>query len=379
MLSNRNANLLAAKSWLKGFLFVAICLTTVTTGTFENDDGTSVQPIDKVGINIVGGAPAPIGAYPSYVHSVGSGGLCGATLIHSDILISAAHCRSVFSYGRTVAIGATTRDGSDAVENSTVVSTYSHPRYVPKKFKFDFMLVKISSLSMAPLSAINRNTTIPMNDDGVSAIGFGRTSFGGSYSYNLLEVDVNIIPFSTCNSNYSFILDDESMICAAAPNKDSCTGDSGGPLFDDSGTIVGVVSFGDGCAKIDKPGIYSRVSSAIEFIDQGVCDMSANPPTECPQSPPPITSLYSPSMSPSKAPIQGALFSAEPSIMPIPYSPTWLIPKGDSCAERKSFFFGTSERFHKVSFLFGVCHERCVSALFRLLFIMLGWKHGPCQ
>lgn len=57
------------------------------------------------------------------------------------------------------------------------------------------------------------------------------------------------------------------MICAADPGKrDACFADSGGPLYDkEKGILVGVVSFGIGCADEDYPGGYARVSKAVSI------------------------------------------------------------------------------------------------------------------
>jgi trypsin len=61
------------------------------------------------------------------------------------------------------------------------------------------------------------------------------------------------------------------MICAGldAGGKDSCQGDSGGPIVDAStGTLIGAVSWGTGCALAAFPGVYAHVGSLRDFIDQ---------------------------------------------------------------------------------------------------------------
>ena len=63
--------------------------------------------------------------------------------------------------------------------------------------------------------------------------------------------------------------------------KDSCQGDSGGPVLDSQGKLVGVVSFGIGCANPLYPGVNARITGAIDWIDQKVCDLAANPPGFC--------------------------------------------------------------------------------------------------
>jgi secreted trypsin-like serine protease len=74
------------------------------------------------------------------------------------------------------------------------------------------------------------------------------------------------------------------MICAGVPQggKDTCQGDSGGPLFVDDGKLqVGVTSFGEGCGKKGKPGVYARVSNYEEFIKNMICGHSSVRPDYC--------------------------------------------------------------------------------------------------
>jgi len=72
--------------------------------------------------------------------------------------------------------------------------------------------------------------------------------------------------------------DKETMICAgyAEGGKDTCLGDSGGPLQcpapDGRWKLIGLISFGDGCAERKKPGVYTRVEHFIDWIKERVDD-----------------------------------------------------------------------------------------------------------
>jgi len=89
------------------------------------------------------------------------------------------------------------------------------------------------------------------------------------------------------------------MMCAADTNQDSCQGDSGGPLYDsENDALVGVVSWGYGCALASYPGVYARVSNQFSWIREEICKPGAhnNPrpdfcdpsgPTISPTAPPP--------------------------------------------------------------------------------------------
>ena len=87
---------------------------------------------------------------------------------------------------------------------------------------------------------------------------------------------VPTITNSDCKKSYGNDSITESMICAGYPGeggKDSCSGDSGGPLVcSENGNAVlgGVLSWGDGCGKPDKPGVYSRVTHVLDWIKENM-------------------------------------------------------------------------------------------------------------
>lgn len=97
----------------------------------------------------------------------------------------------------------------------------------------------------------------------LTVIGWGTISTKkATYPNDLREVDVPVVDDGACRGAYGSSLDAPTMVCAGAPNIDSCYGDSGGPLFDyATKTQVGIVSWGNGCAKRRFPGVYSEVNN----------------------------------------------------------------------------------------------------------------------
>ena len=100
------------------------------------------------------------------------------------------------------------------------------------------------------------------------AIGFGRTSEGGSGSNRLMEVDIPVISNFQCSLSYQSHVTG-NMICAGKWGKDSCHGDSGGPLMwykYFTFCLTGIVSFGKGCGRFGYPGVYTRVTKYLYWI-----------------------------------------------------------------------------------------------------------------
>jgi secreted trypsin-like serine protease len=89
-----------------------------------------------------------------------------------------------------------------------------------------------------------------------------------------LKVEVPYVDEKTCEDDYTGYTISEKMICAGEKGKDSCQGDSGGPLVaydeNNSPVLVGVVSWGIGCAYEGYPGVYARVSAFVDWINQTI-------------------------------------------------------------------------------------------------------------
>ena len=89
----------------------------------------------------------------------------------------------------------------------------------------------------------------------------------------LHKVDVPFVSTDDCNASYNgngYSITD-GMICAGEEGKDSCQGDSGGPMVasvNGTSVLVGVVSWGIGCAQEGYPGVYARVANYVDWIEE---------------------------------------------------------------------------------------------------------------
>ncbi|XP_047464925.1 serine protease 27-like [Mugil cephalus] len=236
---------------------------------------------------IVGGVDASQGAWPWQVDIQTSvGHICGGSIITENWVLSAAHCfpnpSDLSPY--IIYVGRYQLNGFNRYE------TLHHARQVviapgyedPHNGK-DLALVELSSPitwsdHASPICLPTASTLFPSNMFCyVTGWGNIREDVPLQGIGTLQEVQVPIISQSSCQDMYQTdpaeqvdILSD--MICAGYQEggKDSCQGDSGGPLVCQmvNGTWVqaGVVSFGLGCAKQNKPGVYTRLTSYSSFI-----------------------------------------------------------------------------------------------------------------
>ena len=168
-----------------------------------------------------------------------------------------------------------------------------HPGYDPINFDNDIMLVKlrqpVDGRDIVPVN-LNFNSTVPFDDELVKAIGMGTVGEMNSSSLRLKEASVNILSIFACQAQYlnlpnASILKPDIHLCAQAPGQDTCSGDSGGPIFipgnsSTSDLQVGITSFGEGCARPDFAGVYTRRKFCCfcKFIPCHVCAFSLQTP-----------------------------------------------------------------------------------------------------
>ena len=204
--------------------------------------------------------------------------LSGAVLISSRFVLTAAHCRDA---DKDFAIGPSKFSGG--IE-SLIVNRTVHPLYDDFTYNNDIALFELAD-DITDIQYVKLERT-EINEPGqaMTVIGFGDTNPAEKetdFADYLHQVDVNYVSSDICRRAHRGEIDDD-MLCAEAPNKDACYGDSGGPLLltpnDNSNDdrLVGIVSWGRGCADEEYPGVYSRISYFYDWIVTTMCTMNAD-------------------------------------------------------------------------------------------------------
>jgi len=248
-----------------------------------------ITPIPPSEQKIVGGAPATPYSWPwqgmmCMTTTPSNCALrCGSSLIDNSWILTAAHCVDGYTTQPTrfyIQLGSFDNRQMEAGEVQVqVAQIFMHPQYNARTQTNDVALMRLSS----PVTYTNhiRPVCLPTTVDeflvagkGVFVTGWGTTSSGGSTSPTLRQVIVPTITMAQCRSNYGASNIDDTMICAGQSGKDSCQGDSGGPLVVKRANgrwyQGGVVSWGQGCALANYPGVYARVSAQCAWIQQTV-------------------------------------------------------------------------------------------------------------
>ncbi|KAH7348225.1 trypsin [Pyrenochaeta sp. MPI-SDFR-AT-0127] len=230
------------------------------------------------GEDIVGGEPAAAGNFPFIVSLQRNGAhFCGGSLLNANTVVTAAHCVAGQSASALrVRAGSLNRNSGGTL--SSVSAIRSNPSYTASTYDGDVAILKLAT--PIPTSSTIGYATLPAAGSDPAAgttatvAGWGTLTSGGTtLPTTLRKVDVPVVSRATCRSNYGTSAITNNMFCAgfAAGGKDSCQGDSGGPIIDASSRVlIGLVSWGEGCAAANKPGVYTRVGAVLTFINSNL-------------------------------------------------------------------------------------------------------------
>ncbi len=281
---------------------------------------------------IVGGQSVPIADFPFQVAlydpqagSVADGFFCGGVIVDATHVATAAHCAmdegtgQVTPPGEIAVLAGTARlaragaPPAGAIEDPASATSLD-PAYEPSINDYDVAVIRLERpLWTGPTPPLDGHSTVaPIAVSAALAAAYANPAAGGPpiaatvsgwgdaraaspdsrglegvYPSDLRAVQVPLVPATTCDATYGGPLSSQPitsrMLCAGAAEggRDSCFGDSGGPLVVGGGpgtppgdyVLAGLVSFGEGCAQSESPGVYASIANP-----QIAAFLTSNPP-----------------------------------------------------------------------------------------------------
>jgi secreted trypsin-like serine protease len=252
-----------------------------TRGNIDFDSALLFQP------KIIPGEPAPAGSYTwqvSLQRSDTQAHYCGASIRDARWLITAGHCAVNLQPTDVLAVAGThylTASDPRLRIQRIIVNKQFIKQFNGVTYDYDIALIMLDQplvfgpelQPIPPVSAAEEEAIVPGTL--LYTSGWGATSEGGQGVSTLRSVSVPSVPTADCNNPFSYgDRVSDRMLCAgdAQGGRDACQGDSGGPLSTaQAGTgakLIGVVSWGEGCARAGKPGVYARVSALNSWIEK---------------------------------------------------------------------------------------------------------------
>ncbi|XP_072233408.1 ovochymase-1 isoform X2 [Leuresthes tenuis] len=254
--------------------------SSTVSGLFSVSELAGVRSFPQelqIETRIIGGQEAWAHSWPWQVSlQFSSISACGGAIINPLWVVSAAHCFKRYKKKSLWKVLAGKHDLDKLKEPEEqlvgVSRIISHHRYNTHTKESDLALVKLEQplvfnefvrpigIWMSSLPELMRCTIT----------GWGSTQENGPRVHRLQEVNVSILAFDVCNEYYKGRVR-QSMFCAGKDGggADACQGDSGGPLSCFTGSthkLAGLVSWGVGCGRAKKPGVYTRIQQHVQWI-----------------------------------------------------------------------------------------------------------------
>ncbi len=270
--------------WSRWVVFLAIVLAGVVTSLAPTEMAIAkTRHRHGVTPQIINGTPVPPGQDRFVVALLDmSRGptqfdqqFCGGSVIGRQYILTAAHCMedpNLLGHLSVLVDQVELDSGAGVVID--VKSAQIDPNFDASSIQNDAAV-----LTLAQKIPRQRSQRIAVDGAGDGALtqagdsatvaGWGNTNPDQGppdYPTHLMQADVQMVADTDCATAYHGNFHQVSMVCAAgnSPSRDSCQGDSGGPLFADANSAhpvqIGIVSWGNGCAQAEFPGVYTRLS-----------------------------------------------------------------------------------------------------------------------
>ncbi|MCH2559127.1 MAG: trypsin-like serine protease [Alcanivorax sp.] len=246
---------------------------------------------------IIGGEAAPAGEWPWMVQldiqfrATNEFGLCGGALLAPGWVVTAAHClieednQGVAPSDVTVLYGSPIRNGGAPYAVSAYYVPQGFNRAVTPAFDNDIALLRLNNapipdvfpslMGNAQFQDLQSRDTAG-RDEALTALGWGVTTPGGTTpASRLQQVGLDYLPTARCQAAWGSNFNSATMVCAdelnpVAGQQDTCSGDSGGPLFlgaDRDPYLVGLTSYGQRDCADQLPAVYTNLASQARFVE----------------------------------------------------------------------------------------------------------------
>ncbi|XP_036313136.1 coagulation factor X [Pipistrellus kuhlii] len=269
-----------------------------TTNPVGGDLDPTKNPVDLLGLNkrepnstevanslvrIVGGRDCKEGECPwqALLIKENNEGFCGGTILNEFYVLTAAHCLHQAKHFK-VRVGdrnTEIEDGNEMVHEVEMI--IKHNKFDQKTYNCDIAVLKLKTpisfrMNVAPACLPEKDwaeSTLMTQKSGIVS-GFGRIHEKGRTSVTLKMLEVPYVDRNTCKLSTGFSIT-SNMFCAGYDSKleDACQGDSGGPhvtQFKDTYFVTGIISWGEGCARKGKFGVYTKVTNFLKWIERSM-------------------------------------------------------------------------------------------------------------
>jgi len=255
-----------------------------------NLNGSVAEEIERIEgehpARIVNGWPADKYEWPWITALLNNGRqFCGGSLIDQKHILTAAHCVAHMSRYDVANLKVRLGEYQIKTTGETELFESDAERVVRHKgFSQQTLHTDVAIISLKTPVPVNQPHISPVclppqggqsyAGQTATVIGWGSLKENGPQPNTLQEVTVKIWDNKVCKETYGPAAPggiEPHMLCAGQKGKDSCSGDSGGPMQIGSGSTwmqIGVVSWGIGCGKSHYPGVYSRITELRDWIDR---------------------------------------------------------------------------------------------------------------